>query len=88
MPTLELAKYRLVLQPLEPLALPAYKGAAFRGGFGAVFRRVACACGPGVTVHQENCLYARVFETPENDALPVLPRTARNCFHDTNRSSS
>lgn len=77
MSTLELGKYRLVLQPLEPLALPAYKGATFRGGFGTVFRRVACACGPGATLHQGNCLYARVFETPESDALPALPRTAR-----------
>lgn len=76
MSTLELAKYRLVLQASESLTLPPYKGSTFRGGFGKVFRRVACACNAGVTVHQPSCLYALVFETPRNEALPALPRTA------------
>jgi hypothetical protein len=73
---LELAKYRLVLRPLQPLALSEYKGATFRGGFGTVFRRVACACGSGATVHQKRCLYSQVFETPQREDLPALPRTA------------
>lgn len=77
MPGLELSKYRLVLQPLEPLSLPAYKGSTFRGGFGHVFRRVACACGGDASVHQRGCLYAQVFETTQDDALPELPRTVQ-----------
>lgn len=77
MPDLELAKYRLVLQPVEPLCLPEYKGSTFRGGFGHVFRRVACACGVETSVHQRSCLYAQVFETPRDDGLPELPRTAQ-----------
>lgn len=76
MSTLELAKYRLVLQARESLTLPPYKGSTFRGGFGKVFRRVACACSAGATVHQPSCLYALVFETPRHEALPALPRTA------------
>lgn len=54
MPTLDLAKYRLVFQPLELLAVPAYKGATFRGELGTVFCRIACACGPGAMVNQGN----------------------------------
>lgn len=77
MTALEFARYRFVLQPAETLSLPAYKGATFRGGFGHVFRRVACACGAGATVHQSHCLYARVFETPQDETLPSLPHTAR-----------
>jgi hypothetical protein len=40
--TLELAKYRLVIRPREPLLLPEYKGSAFRGGFGHALRRIVC----------------------------------------------
>lgn len=61
MPGLEVAKYRLVLQPLEPLSLPEYKGTTFWEGFGNVFRRVP-VCGVGATVHQCSCLDAQVEE--------------------------
>lgn len=77
MTALEFARYRFVLQPIETLSLPAYKGATFRGGFGHVFRRVACACGEGATAHQLHCLYAQVFETPQDQGLLSLPRTTR-----------
>ena len=76
---LELAKYRLVLRPLQPLALSEYKGATFRGGFGTVFRRVACACGSGATVHQQRCLYAQVLKHPSVRTFPrcLAPLTSR-----------
>lgn len=77
MTALELARYRFVIQLLDTLTLPAYKGSTFRGGFGTVFRRVACACGQEATVHHRSCLYAQVFETPQDAALPALPDTAR-----------
>jgi CRISPR-associated endoribonuclease Cas6 len=75
MATFELARYRFVIEPLETLMLPEYKGSTFRGGFGTVFRRVACACGKEATAHHRSCLYAQVFETPRDDTLPALPAT-------------
>lgn len=75
MAALELARYRFVIQPLDTLTLPEYKGATFRGGFGTVFRRVACACGRAATVHHPHCLYAQVFETPWDETLAAFPAT-------------
>ena len=77
MPQLDLAKYRLVLQPRETLSLPPYKGSTFRGAFGTVFRRVACMCGANVTEHQPRCFYSHVFETPRDASLADLPQTAQ-----------
>ncbi|GAB6064377.1 CRISPR system precrRNA processing endoribonuclease RAMP protein Cas6 [Deferrisoma palaeochoriense] len=58
--------YRFVLEPLEPMRLPAYKGSTFRGVFGHSLRRVACAlrdedC-PTCLV-RATCTYQRLFET-------------------------
>jgi hypothetical protein len=67
-----LSRYRITLSAgKQGLVLPPYKGATFRGGFGTVFRRIACA------VREQDCLkcllksqcpYAYIFETspPEN----------------------
>ncbi len=40
--TFRLARFRLRLKAKEMLYLPAYKGSALRGGFGQVFRQIAC----------------------------------------------
>lgn len=62
-----LARYRVTITAgRHGLHLPSYKGAVFRGGFGAVFRRVACAlrerdCSPCRL--KEQCPYAYIFET-------------------------
>jgi hypothetical protein len=67
--TLALARYRVTLEALEPLALPAYLGSTLRGAFGSAFRRLCCLG------HDDNscpmpeaCPYHLVFETapPEN----------------------
>jgi hypothetical protein len=71
------ARYRLVLQPLDTFTLPAYPGNTFRGGFGTLFRRIACACGSDATSHHSRCLYAQVFETPRSSTLPALPATVQ-----------
>jgi hypothetical protein len=76
MSALEFAKYRFVMRPCEPIALPAYKGSTFRGGFGTVFRRVACVCGTEAVTHHRSCLYAQVFETPLDNTRSALPQTA------------
>ena len=40
--SLRIAKYRLTLDAVEELHLPAYKGSTLRGGFGHVFKRTVC----------------------------------------------
>lgn len=60
------------LRAREKLLLPSYKGSALRGGFGAVFRRIAC---PSVNRDFDNCLpeqrefaeSARAIETVTSD---------------------
>lgn len=37
-----LSRYRVTLEALEPLDLPAYLGSTLRGAFGQAFRRLAC----------------------------------------------
>ncbi|MGE5557821.1 MAG: CRISPR system precrRNA processing endoribonuclease RAMP protein Cas6 [Bacillota bacterium] len=37
------AKFTLTLEVLESMQLPPFKGSTFRGGFGHVFRRIACS---------------------------------------------
>jgi hypothetical protein len=65
-PVLQISRYRLTLQAVEPLHLPPYKGSALRGGFGHVFKRMVCAqqwpCGERCAGGNE-CPYGYVFET-------------------------
>jgi hypothetical protein len=72
---LKIAKYRFVLEPTEPMRLPTYKGATLRGGFGQVFKRMACVQ-PGSrcdTCQQSSrCAYRYVFETPAPPDSEVL----------------
>lgn len=72
----KIARYELKLEAGEQgLNLPPYKGSTLRGGFGAAFRKIACAqrdkecCS---CLLKTNCPYAYIFETappPEADAL-------------------
>lgn len=59
----------------DPLVLPAYKGSALRGGFGAAFRRIACAlrrteCADCLL--RTRCIYAYVFETPPREGTTLM----------------
>lgn len=62
-----LARYRVTISAgPQGLSLPPYKGAVFRGGFGSVFRRVACALRERECLYcllKEKCPYAYIFET-------------------------
>jgi hypothetical protein len=72
---LKLAKYRFVLEAIEPMGLPPYKGAVLRGGFGHAFKRMACLQPGGICdVCQERtrCAYSYVFETPVPPDSEVL----------------
>jgi len=69
-----IGRFRLKLGALERISLPRYKGSAFRGAFGAVFRRVVCAqpdleCGDCLL--KPSCPYSYVFETspPRNSRM-------------------
>jgi len=72
---LKIASYRFVLEPIEPMSLPPYKGATLRGGFGQAFKRMACVQ-PGSrcdTCQQTTrCAYSYVFETPVPPDSEVL----------------
>lgn len=60
-------EFRFTILVESPILLPPYKGAVFRGSFGAIFRRSVCAaiCGQcaDCTVARQ-CLYVALFETP------------------------
>ena len=74
---LRIASYRFVLEPIEPMSLPPYKGATLRGGFGQAFKRMACIqpqpdglCSG--CQEREHCAYSYVFETPVPPDSQVL----------------
>jgi hypothetical protein len=73
---LRIAKYRFVLEPVEPMTLPPYKGATLRGGFGRAFKRMTCSRPRGGVCRDcaegERCAYSYVFETPVPPGSEVL----------------
>jgi len=72
---LRLAKYRFLLQIVEPMTLPPYKGGTLRGAFGHAFKRMACVQpGAQCSACQQvaRCAYSYVFETPVPPGSEVL----------------
>ncbi|MEW6227508.1 MAG: hypothetical protein AB1700_05345, partial [Bacillota bacterium] len=37
------ARYEFIIEAVDALYLPAYKGSTFRGGFGTAFKSVCCS---------------------------------------------
>ena len=75
--TLRLTRFRLCLKARTPLLLPAYKGSALRGGFGQVFRRIACLGADHGATHcllSDRCPYHYIFETPPPAGSVVLDK--------------
>lgn len=81
--TFRFARFRFRLRAQACLRLPPYKGSALRGGFGQVFRRLAClgnAQGFGQCLLGERCPYHYIFETPPPagsvilDKIPTAPQ--------------
>lgn len=71
--SLRIATYRFTLQAgAKGLVLPPWKASTFRGGFGHVFKRLACLNTGQVCAgceHHSVCAYGYVFETsPEQDS--------------------
>lgn len=69
---IEYSKFNFIIEALDALALPYYKGSTFRGAFGYAFRRVVCALKRNDCTDcflKSKCIYAYVFETsPSADA--------------------
>ena len=72
---LRIAKYRFTLRAVERLELPPHKGSTLRGGFGSVFKRMACSQRGQQCVScllRQTCAYIYVFETPVPPDAEVL----------------
>ena len=71
--SIALTRYRVTLEALEPLDLPAYLGSTLRGAFGQAFRRLACPARNGEDCPiPETCPYELIFSTklpPDAQAL-------------------
>lgn len=71
------ARYEFVIEAIDPLFLPAYKGSTFRGGFGTAFKSVSCSnrapkCRDCLLRHA--CPYAYVFETAPPEGSEALTK--------------
>jgi hypothetical protein len=76
----KVARYRFIIEALEQLSLPPYKGSTFRGGFGSAFRSIACSdrraeCGSCLL--SGTCPYAYVFETAPPEGSQALSKFER-----------
>ncbi len=63
---IEYRKLNLLIEAVDALSLPDYKGSTFRGAFGNAFKRVVCTlkkvdCNDCIL--KTKCIYAYVFET-------------------------
>jgi len=77
---LTLAPFCFHVQPEPELFLPGFKGAAFRGGFGYVFKSIACPTHDSDCIHARlgrPCIYAEVFETPVPPQSAVMRKYPR-----------
>lgn len=68
-------KFKFVMEAIEEIHLPYYKGSAFRGGFGNVFRKITCAlkrqdCSECLL--KSRCIYAYVFETFPSESSQIM----------------
>lgn len=73
--TFRLAKFRFTVCAKEQIRFPAYKGSAFRGGFGYAFKRVVCVikgkpCDECLL--KQKCIYSYIFETPPPEDAKML----------------
>jgi hypothetical protein len=72
----KIAKFDIILKAGEEgLSLPPYKGSTLRGGFGSVFKRIACAQRDAdcqICMLRATCPYTYIFETFPPDGSNVL----------------
>jgi CRISPR-associated endoribonuclease Cas6 len=76
----EISKSTFVLQALESISLPPFKGSTLRGGFGYAFKRATCVLKSKTCescLLKETCPYSYVFETPtpaNSDIMRKYPK--------------
>jgi hypothetical protein len=71
----QLARFQLRLRMTEAVDLPEHMGSTLRGGFGRIFRRVACRLGCGEACQQpKQCAYGYVFETSPPPGSRILDK--------------
>ncbi|MEJ5227397.1 CRISPR system precrRNA processing endoribonuclease RAMP protein Cas6 [Thermodesulfovibrio sp.] len=68
-------KFKFIMEAIEEIHLPYYKGSAFRGGFGNVFRKITCAlkrqdCSECLL--KSRCIYSYVFETSPSESSQIF----------------
>ena len=78
------AVFKFVIESIDPLHLPGYKGSALRGGFGHTFRRVVCPlkrqnCGDCELSNK--CVYSYIFETRPLKNDPFLRNVRDKVAH-------
>lgn len=70
---MQFGRYRFHAVLEEEAWLPAYKGSTFRGVFGLALKQVVCALRQQecpTCLLREQCLYPRIFETPQGAGAP------------------
>lgn len=69
------SKFAFCLRAKDNLALPPYKGSAFRGGFGHAFKKVVCTVKRQTCdscLLKSKCIYCYIFETQAPDNSEIL----------------
>jgi len=65
--SIDVASYYLLIEAVDPLCLPSYKGSTFRGGFGMALKKIACKTGDAECsscMEYRACPYIYIFNTP------------------------
>jgi len=66
-------RYKIVVEPELRLDLPVFCGSMIRGAIGHALLHRYCRCGNGALLHQDDCLYASLFETGAGNAFVISP---------------
>jgi len=64
---IETATLNFLLEAIDPLVLPPYKGSTFRGALGSSLRRITCKTDAPICRdcdHATACVYSYIFNTP------------------------
>jgi len=68
-------RYRIAVVPELRLDLPVFCGSMIRGAIGHALLHRYCRCGNGALLHQDDCLYASLFETGAGNTFVITPPT-------------
>ncbi len=72
---LPVARLHFFSTAITPIDLPEYTGSAFRGSFGAAFKKICCASPNRQSCNAcpfiNDCAYAKIFESPHHGQLSL-----------------